>query len=226
MEIIIKSFKKTGISNALGGTEDEAIYEDSDDEYLVNTLGIQEERDDESVINDVIITKVQTSGKLILKLIKASNLGGSKGCIEPYCVVEIDDPGQKFETVGIKNTNSPVWEQQIIFNLNNISSEVLFETYDKGKEKDNFLGLGIVSLEELSKNSSNRHVIPLQSRPLEKDDVTGALTVEFSFLDEEGHSVSGINIGKIVETNSRVTPGGTVITTTTIKRTVDGKGMI
>lgn len=172
------------------------------------------------------ITNIQTTGKLILKSIKASNLGGSKGCIEPYCVIEIDDPGQKFETIGIKNTNSPIWDQQFTFNLNNISSEVLFETYDKGKQKDNFLGLGIVSLEELSKNHSKRHIIPLQSRPLEKDEVTGALTIEFSFMDVEGHSISGVNLGKIVETNSRVTPGGTVITTTTIKRTVDGKETI
>lgn len=40
------------------------------------------------------------------------------------------------------------------------------------------MGLGIVSVEELKNNPSQKQTITLQSRPLEKDDVSGTLTVE------------------------------------------------
>lgn len=42
----------------------------------------------------------------------------------------------------------------------------------------NFMGLGIVSVEELKNNPSQKQTITLQTRPLEKDDVSGTLTVE------------------------------------------------
>ncbi|CAL1270971.1 unnamed protein product [Larinioides sclopetarius] len=174
----------------------------------------------------------ETDKQLLVKIIKASKLGGSKGCSKPYCVVEMDEPPQKFETMIVEGTDSPFWDESFKFTVKD-SAELLFEIYDKDKPStDNFLGLGIVGMDELEKNPSQRQIIPLQSRPLEEDDVTGSLTAEFVFLNqstpvtetthlaqlttkENGYS----NSGKTVETNSRVTAGGTVITTTTIKRT-------
>ncbi|GIY70925.1 uncharacterized protein CDAR_63902 [Caerostris darwini] len=173
-----------------------------------------------------------TDKQLLVKIIKASKLGGSKGCSKPYCVVEMDEPPQKFETQIIEATDSPFWDESFKFIVKD-SAELLFEIYDKDKpSKENFLGLGIVGMDELIKNPSQRQIIPLQSRPLEEDDVTGSLTAEFVFLNqstpvvETTHLAQHIakengyaNSGKTVETNSRVTAGGTVITTTTIKRT-------
>lgn len=54
--------------------------------------------------------------------------------------------------------------------------ELLFELYDK--VNGNFLGLGIVGIEELVATPSQRQIIPLQSRPYENDEVSGSLTVE------------------------------------------------
>ena len=61
------------------------------------------------------------------------------------------------------------------------TAELLFEIYDRAN-KGRFLGLGIVGVEELLINPSQRQVISLQSRPYEKDEVSGTLTVEVSII--------------------------------------------
>ena len=58
------------------------------------------------------------------------------------------------------------------------TEEILFELYDRNKNVNSFLGLGIVGMEELLMNPSQRQIIPLQSRPYENDPVSGTLTVE------------------------------------------------
>ena len=57
------------------------------------------------------------------------------------------------------------------------TAELLFEVYDRSAGR-RFLGLGIVGVEELLINPSQRQIISLQSRPYEEDDVSGTLTVE------------------------------------------------
>ena len=78
------------------------------------------------------------------------------------------------------------------------STEILFEVWDKGDErkdqqeqKDAFLGLGIVSVEELQIATTSRHVIPLQGRPYfdadddaDENNINGLLTVEFVLLEK------------------------------------------
>lgn len=54
----------------------------------------------------------------------------------------------------------------------------MFELYNRERNKITFLGLGIVGMEELLMNPSQRQIIPLQSRPYENDPVSGTLTVE------------------------------------------------
>lgn len=66
------------------------------------------------------------------------------------------------------------------------TAELLFEVYDRGglpqapgpARTGTFLGLGIVGVEELLINPSQRQVISLQSRPYEGDPVSGTLTAE------------------------------------------------
>ncbi|XP_054706655.1 uncharacterized protein LOC129216466 [Uloborus diversus] len=174
--------------------------------------------------------KDESEERLLVKIIKANGLGGTEGCLKPYCVVEMDEPPQRYETKEMEEKHNPFWDESFTFIVKDVSAELLFEIYDKEKpSNENFLGLGIVSIEELIKNPSQRQIIPLQSRPLEDDDITGSLTTEFLFLNQtpvfettrltqaNGDVLS--NSEKTVETNSRITSGGTVITTTTIKRT-------
>ena len=77
------------------------------------------------------------------------------------------------------------------------STEILFEVWDKvgesedqQEQKDAFLGLGIVSVEELQIATTSRHVIPLQGRPYfgaeddaDENNINGLLTVEFVLLE-------------------------------------------
>ena len=79
------------------------------------------------------------------------------------------------------------------------STEILFEVWDKvgenkdeQEQKDAFLGLGIVSVEELQIATTSRHVIPLQGRPYfgaeedaDKNNINGLLTVEFVLLETQ-----------------------------------------
>ncbi|XP_076372607.1 uncharacterized protein LOC143257584 isoform X4 [Tachypleus tridentatus] len=160
--------------------------------------------------------------RLLVKVIKATGLGGKKGCHQPYCVIEMDEPSQRFQTSSAKNTSNPFWGENFLFNLKNVLAEILFEIYDQGKDnKDKFLGLGIVGVKEIMNNPSQRQIIPLQSQPVTDGDVTGSLTVEFLFMEGAEVPVTGDASGKrtgVVETSSRVTAGGTVITTTTFKK--------
>lgn len=55
---------------------------------------------------------------------------------------------------------------------------MLLEVFDHVNKGQRFLGLGIVGVEELLANPSQRQIIPLQARPYEEDDITGTLTVE------------------------------------------------
>ncbi|KAL3223203.1 hypothetical protein MRX96_027803 [Rhipicephalus microplus] len=177
--------------------------------------------------------KVKHDHRLLVKVIKASNLGGNKGCKEVYCVVEVDEPPHRCTTTVAKETTNPFWDEHFLFTLDQNSSEVLFEIYDKSKPQgDNFLGLGIVSISELRRVPSQRQIITLQSRPLEYDNVSGSLTVEFLYM--EGSQIPVVADSqtatefaphspqsRIVEKNSRITSDGRVITTTTIKALTD-----
>lgn len=62
--------------------------------------------------------------------------------------------------------------------VNHNTTEVLLEVFDHVNKNQRFLGLGIVGVEELLANPSQRQIIPLQARPYEEDDITGTLTVE------------------------------------------------
>jgi len=65
--------------------------------------------------------------------------------------------------------------------LNRTTEEILFEVYDCNPNGGNqFMGLAIVSVEELLVNPYQRQVLSLQSRPYQDDSVSGTLTLEVS----------------------------------------------
>ncbi|GAB6027456.1 hypothetical protein CHUAL_001715 [Chamberlinius hualienensis] len=176
--------------------------------------------------------------RLLTKVIKASGLGATKGCKDPYCIVEIDEPPQRHQTSFATNTDSPFWDEHFLFDLSNDSAEILFEIYDKAKpDRSAFLGLGIVSVDDLLEKPSQRQIITLQSRPYLEDPVSGSITVEFLFLDCGEIPIlsntscftdlpsSPANTARTA-TNRLVTPGGAMVTTTTttISKSASGAG--
>ncbi|XP_071520425.1 uncharacterized protein [Panulirus ornatus] len=148
--------------------------------------------------------------RLLVKIVKATGVGCEKLVSEAYAVVEMDEPPQKFTTSVVKDTSSPFWDEQFLFDLSGGTLELLFEVYDK--KDGNFLGLGIVGIEELVATPSQRQIIPLQSRPYENDEVSGSLTVEFLFLDRADLPEHTLRSSA---TSQSLTSRGDIITTTT-----------
>lgn len=121
--------------------------------------------------------------RLLVKVVRAADLAGQLECREPYCVVELDEPPQRHQTSIKKETKNPVWDEAFLFDVSQNTTEVLLEVYDRTNINDRFLGLGIVGVDELLMNPSQRQIIPLQARPYEEDEITGTLTVEFLFIE-------------------------------------------
>lgn len=71
--------------------------------------------------------------------------------------------------------------------LSPASAEILFEVYDRNPagidEPPKFLGLGLVGVDELAVGPASSQILALQPRPYENDDVQGAITVEFVFIE-------------------------------------------
>ncbi|XP_011689259.1 PREDICTED: uncharacterized protein LOC105450868 isoform X2 [Wasmannia auropunctata] len=144
--------------------------------------------------------------RLLVKVVRAIDLGGQQGAVEPYCVVELDEPPQKNQTSIKKDTKNPLWDEAFLFDISHNTSEVLLEVFDHVHKSQRFLGLGIVGVEELLMNPSQRQIIPLQARPYEDDDITGTLTVEFLFIEGAEVPQIGTKPYKVKETIKPISP--------------------
>ncbi|XP_036147969.1 uncharacterized protein LOC105836218 isoform X1 [Monomorium pharaonis] len=154
--------------------------------------------------------------RLLVKVVRAVDLGGQQGAMEPYCVVELDEPPQKNQTSIKKDTKNPLWDEAFLFDVSHNTSEVLLEVFDHINKSQRFLGLGIVGVEELLANPSQRQIIPLQARPYEEDDITGTLTVEFLFIEGAEVPQIGTKPYKVKETIKPVSPTRTYSQTNVI----------
>ncbi|XP_024227971.1 uncharacterized protein LOC100746676 isoform X13 [Bombus impatiens] len=149
---------------------------------------------------------IASDRRLLVKVVKATELGGEQGASEPYCVVELDEPPQKNQTSVKKDARNPLWDEAFLFDVNRNTSEVLLEVYDRVNKSQRFLGLGIVGIDELLANPSQRQIIPLQNRPYEEEDITGTLTVEFLFIEGAEVPQIGSKPYKVKETIKPVSP--------------------
>ncbi|CAH1389002.1 unnamed protein product [Nezara viridula] len=161
--------------------------------------------------------------RLLVKVIKANGLGASQGCKDPYCIVEVDEPAQKNQTAAKRDTNNPSWEEHFLFDITDHTTEILLEVYDKFQGGNKFLGLGIVSMDELYTNPSQRQIISLQSAPYHEEPVSGTLTVEFLLIEGADLPATGDKPFKIKETLRSVSPSGQMVTKTrtTLTQPVD-----
>ncbi|CAI9737302.1 domain containing 2 X2 [Octopus vulgaris] len=168
--------------------------------------------------------------RLFVKIIKATSLGGRDvGTGDPFCVIIMDSPYQKYETTVVRNTVSPFWDEHFLLDVSPASTLLRFELYDKGKSPaDEFLGDATIYIEDVRKTPSSRQIIPLQSPSGSMEYQVGSLTVEFLLMEPfevEQYMDSALGPKNLrnnqtsprrrVEVSRTITPGGTVVTTTT-----------
>ncbi|XP_064604423.1 LOW QUALITY PROTEIN: C2 domain-containing protein 2-like [Liolophura sinensis] len=150
---------------------------------------------------------------LLVKVIKASGLGGGKdfGTMHPHCYLLVDGPDQQFCTSTAKNTANPFWDEHFLFQVSQLTSGVRFELFDTSDDPENFLGQAVVAIEELRKTPSSRQILPLQMQHEGVDYITGSVTVEFLFMDPmdvDAAQLANQNATKRrVETTLKSTPG-------------------
>uniref|UniRef100_A0A0N4ZB12 C2 domain-containing protein n=1 Tax=Parastrongyloides trichosuri TaxID=131310 RepID=A0A0N4ZB12_PARTI len=178
------------------------------------------------------------ANKLRVKVIRAQRLGNNRNVLQPYVIVEMDEPSRRYKTSHGINI-SPYWEESFDFTITPVSEEILFEVYEgdptlcrshqgnnltilptkEGHQEDDnsFLGLAIVGLDELRRSNEALHCLRLQGRPYKNDNVSGTLTVEFQFYHDPTVKEIGENQEEFIakENNTGVTVKETVTVTKT-----------
>ncbi|XP_017051676.1 LOW QUALITY PROTEIN: uncharacterized protein LOC108095189 [Drosophila ficusphila] len=120
--------------------------------------------------------------RLLVKIVKGE---GIRDAHDPYVVIEMDEPAQKNQT-GTQRGSKPFWDEHFLFELSPQSAEILFEVYDHpviASDPPKFLGLGLVGIDELAVGPASTQLLQLQPRPYETQPVSGAITVDFVFIE-------------------------------------------
>lgn len=163
--------------------------------------------------------------KLLVKNIHATydEDADAAGSINPLCVLQLDDPPQKFSTSALKNTTNPTWDQPFIFELNGRSKELKIHLMNDGQpQESSLLGQVSVPFDLVKKQPKGQQTFALMT----KDVVTGSLTTEFTYLEpSEVRSWQPPTpaSSKKVEMDRTVMPCGTVVTTITAVKSKPGR---
>lgn len=163
--------------------------------------------------------------KLLVKNIHAvyNKDTNAAGSINPMCVLQLDDPPQKFNTSALKNTSKPTWDQPFIFELNGRSKKLKIQLVNDGQlQESSLLGQVLVPFDLVKKQPKGQQTFALMT----KDVVTGSLTTEFTYLEpSEVRSWQPPTPAstKKVEMDRTVMPCGTVVTTITAVKSKPGR---
>ncbi|CAB1442638.1 unnamed protein product [Pleuronectes platessa] len=163
--------------------------------------------------------------KLLVKNIRVTlnQEEDAAGSMNPLCVLQLDDPPQKFNTSVLKNTTNPAWDQPFIFELNGRSKELIIQLMNDGQPQQNsLLGQVSVPFDLVKKHPKGQQTFALMT----KDTVTGSLTTEFTYLEpsevRSWHPPTPAS-NKRVEMDRTVMPCGTVVTTVTAVKSKPGR---
>ncbi|XP_070699956.1 C2 domain-containing protein 2 [Pempheris klunzingeri] len=163
--------------------------------------------------------------KLLVKNIRVTlnQEEDAAGSMNPLCVLQLDDPPQRFNTSVLKNTNNPAWDQPFIFELNGLSKELSIQLMNDGQPQENsLLGQVSVPFDLVKKQPKGQQTFALMT----KDIVTGSLITEFTYLEpsevRSWHPPTPAS-SKRVEMDRTVMPCGTVVTTITAVKSKPGR---
>uniref|UniRef100_A0A8C4ETJ9 C2 calcium dependent domain containing 2 n=1 Tax=Dicentrarchus labrax TaxID=13489 RepID=A0A8C4ETJ9_DICLA len=163
--------------------------------------------------------------KLLVKNIRVTlnQEEDAAGSTNPLCVLQLDDPPQRFNTSVLKNTTNPAWDQPFIFELNGLSKELNIQLMNDGQPQENsLLGQVSVPFDLVKKHPKGQQTFALMT----KDGVTGSLTTDFTYLEpsevRSWHPPTPAS-SKKVEMDRTVMPCGTVVTTITAVKSKPGR---
>ncbi|XP_042588766.1 C2 domain-containing protein 2-like isoform X2 [Cyprinus carpio] len=163
--------------------------------------------------------------KLLVKNIRVTckQEDGAAGGMNPQCILQLDDPPQRVTSSVLTNTSTPAWDQPFIFELSGRSKELNIQVVDNGRTLENgLLGQVSVPFDLVKKHPKGQQTFSL----LTKDQVTGSLTTEFTYLEPSevrSWQMPTPAPTKKVEMDRTVMPCGTVVTTVTAVRSKPGR---
>ncbi|XP_036870654.2 C2 domain-containing protein 2 [Manis javanica] len=158
--------------------------------------------------------------RLVVKNIRASLLkgAGAWGNANPLCVVQLNDPVQKFSSALAENTTDLTWEEEFTFELNAKSKELYVQISEDGRSSEALLAMTTIPLDLFKKQPSGPQSFTLTSGSSCGSSVLGSATAEFSYIEpsevKSWQTSPPVPAAKI-EKDRMVMPCGTVVTTVT-----------
>ncbi|KFP33662.1 C2 domain-containing protein 2, partial [Colius striatus] len=163
--------------------------------------------------------------KLLVKNI-AVNLTdhSAAGSTNLACIVQLNDPMQKFSSSVANNTANPFWKEEFIFELSAKSKALQLQIVEDGKLDSPLSAKATVPLDLFRKQPSGQQSFTLNSSESspEPGPGLGSISAEFSFIEPselKTWQVSSPVPATKIEKDRTVMPCGTVVTTVTAVKT-------
>ncbi|XP_021513034.1 C2 domain-containing protein 2 isoform X1 [Meriones unguiculatus] len=162
--------------------------------------------------------------KLQVKNIRVSLLNhpGASGSISYVCTAQLNDPAQRFISTLVRNTTDLTWEEEVTFELNAKSKELLLQVSEDECSPEDLLGTTTIHLDLFRKQPNGPQTFRLISGTEPDGFVLGSVTAEFSYIEpgepKSWPALSPVSAAKI-EKDRTIMPCGTVVTTVTAVKT-------
>nr|XP_009930998.1 PREDICTED: C2 domain-containing protein 2 [Opisthocomus hoazin] len=165
--------------------------------------------------------------KLLVKNIAVNlNDHSAAGSTNLVCIVQLNDPMQKFSSSVAKNAANPFWKEEFIFELSAKSKALQLEIVEDGKLDSPLSAKVTVPLDLFRKQPSGQQSFALSSGASESSSEPGpglgSVSAEFSFIEPselKTWQVSSPVPATKIEKDRTVMPCGTVVTTVTAVKT-------
>eukprot|EP00075_Anas_platyrhynchos_P015087 XP_027304340.1 C2 domain-containing protein 2 isoform X1 [Anas platyrhynchos] len=165
--------------------------------------------------------------KLLVKNI-AVNLAdhSAAGSTNLVCIVQLNDPMQKFSSSVAKNAANPFWKEEFVFELSAKSKTLQLQIVEDGKLDSSLSSKATVPLDLFRKQPSGQQSFALNSTASESSPELGprlgSISAEFFFIEPnelKTWQVSSPVSSTKIEKDRTVMPCGTVVTTVTAVKT-------
>uniref|UniRef100_A0A8B9QS51 C2 calcium dependent domain containing 2 n=1 Tax=Anas platyrhynchos TaxID=8839 RepID=A0A8B9QS51_ANAPL len=163
------------------------------------------------------------------RAVSAGELRGREewdGSTNLVCIVQLNDPMQKFSSSVAKNAANPFWKEEFVFELSAKSKTLQLQIVEDGKLDSSLSSKATVPLDLFRKQPSGQQSFALNSTASESSPELGprlgSISAEFFFIEPnelKTWQVSSPVSSTKIEKDRTVMPCGTVVTTVTAVKT-------